>query len=97
MGDKIKKKCNNFLNDNDGMSITDYICVIITAIYLILMITSVIFVLMYDDMTSFELRFSKLESLLGILDDPIKLLLTAYFVNDVAHTIKGGNDNGSTT
>ena len=86
MLDKLKN-IKSFLTDDDGISITDYICLVITFIYLLIMVASVIYTLCWQDLNDFELRFSKLQTLLDILDDPLKIILTSYFVNGITGSL----------
>lgn len=84
MGKKIK----SFLTDTDGVSITDYLCLIFTLIYLIIMVGGVFFTMFYGDLGDFEIRFNSLIRLLDILDDPIKILLAVYFVDGITFPFK---------
>lgn len=88
MSKKSNAKITTFLNDADGITITDYICIIITAIYIILMLVCIGFSLMHSA-NMYEIRFESLKDLLGILDDPVKILLTAYFINGFTTVLKG--------
>lgn len=93
----LKKTFKTFLNDEDGLTITDYLCILITLLYLILVIVTMIFSLCHPK-GMFEIRYNALRDLLGILDDPVKILLTAYFINGFAGVVKGNyNSNTQTT
>ena len=83
----MKINLKGFWNDEDGLSMKDYIAIVLMTLYIGLILGTIIFVIIYQTSTTYESTLNKLMSLIALVDDPIKIIITAYFVTNLAGNI----------
>lgn len=96
----MKLSFNGFWNDEDGLSIKEYITIVVMTIYIGLLLGTIVYSLIYQNSENYQTTFNNLMTIISVVDDPIKIIITAYFVTNLAGSLSvstTSNSNSNTT